>query len=500
MEPQVFDLLVYLIVNRNRVVSRSELFDSLWKGKVVTDATLGVRLKDVRKAIGDSGKKQAFIKTIRGRGYQFVSEIEESPANTAKTTIQSAVNEQSTKAQIQNQPSIVVLPFSNLCQNDSDDYFIDSLTDDITVNLSHYRELLVIDHHSAIADRDGINNDEKFALALGVEYLVRGSVRHSGEQIKVSVQLVEAMTGRTLWAVQMDRKFDELFTLEDEIVSKIVSSLISMIESESSTRATRKPPSSMTAYDCLSKAKPNITSYHPEKNAAARDMLVQAIELDPGFATAYAYLSWSCAAEAESHWCADQQKTLDRAIEYAQQALKIDEFDSNAHTGMAWALMYKKKFELSEIHVDRAIECNPNNYHAYCIKTFLLAYTGRDSDVTACGAATLKRNPFAPDDCLIAMIISRYLSGQYELALEMLDRIRAPGEASEILRAASLAQLGRDEEVAPAAAKAREYCDGLSQGKEWLLLSPFKHRKDLQYLIEGMDKAGISSNSGRSES
>ena len=137
VEPQVFDLLVYLIVNRNRVVSREELFDSLWKGKVVTDATLGVRLKDVRKAIGDSGDKQAFVKTIRGRGYQFVGKIEESPTASGKTIIKSAVIGQSTEAETENQPSIVVLPFSNLGQNPADDYFIDSLTDDITVRLSH---------------------------------------------------------------------------------------------------------------------------------------------------------------------------------------------------------------------------------------------------------------------------------------------------------------------------------------------------------------------------
>ena len=491
IEPQVFDLLVYLIANRNRVIPRDELLDNLWKGKIVTDATLGVRLKDVRKAIGDSGDRQAYIKTIRGRGYQFVGEVDESPTETAETTTQAGATEANAPSPYQ--PSVVVLPLTNQGRNSDDDYFVDSLTDDITVNLSHYRELLVIDHHSAIADRGDSINDEQFALAMDVEYLVRGSVRHFGEQIKVSIQLVEAATGRSLWAAQMDRQLDELFTLEDEIVARIVSSLASMIESESSARATRKPPNSMTAYDFVSKAKQSISSYHPEKNAAARDLLIQAIELDPEFPTAYAYLSWSCAAEAESHWCTDQQKTLDRAIDYAQQALSLDEFDSNAHTGMAWALMYQKKFELSEIHVDRAIECNPNNYHAYCIKTFLLAFTGRTSDVTACGAMTLKRNPLAPDDCLMAMVISRYLSGEYEAALEMLDRIRAPGEASETMRAICLAQLGRDEDALPAAARAHSYSDGISQGQEWLLLSPFKHPEDLQNLVEGLKKAGMLS-------
>ena len=495
VEPQVFDLLVYLIVNRNRVVSRHELLDTLWKGKVVTDATLGVRLKDVRKAIGDNGSRQALIKTVRGRGYQFIGKVEESIPETAANSTHA--NEQDVKAAAPTQPSVVVLPFSNLGRSPGDEYLVNGLTDDITVNLSHYRELLVIDHHSAIADRGGIASDEQFALALGVEYLVRGSVRHFESRIKLSAQLVEAATGRSLWAVQMDRALEELFTLEDEIIARIVSSLVSMIETESSARAVRKSPGNMNAYDCVSKAKQDLASYDPEKNAAARALLVHATELDPGFSTAYAYLSWSCAAEAETHWCTRQSKILDQAIDYAQQALVIDEFDSNAHTGMAWALMYQKKFELAEIHVDRAIECNPNNYHAYCIKTFLLALTGRASDVTACGAATLKRNPLAPDDCLMAMVISRYLSSEYELALQLLDRIRAPGEASETMRAASLAQLGKDEEADAAANRAREFCDGLSQGKEWLLLSPFKNPQDLQNLVEGLEKSGVLSNNDR---
>ena len=150
IEPQVFDLLVYLIANRNRVIPRDELLDNLWKGKIVTDATLGVRLKDVRKAIGDSGDRQAYIKTIRGRGYQFVGEVDESPTETAETTTQAGATEANAPSPYQ--PSVVVLPLTNQGRNSDDDYFVDSLTDDITVNLSHYRELLVIDHHSAIAD------------------------------------------------------------------------------------------------------------------------------------------------------------------------------------------------------------------------------------------------------------------------------------------------------------------------------------------------------------
>jgi TolB-like protein len=273
VEPQVFDLLVYLLENRNRLVTRDELLENLWKGKVVTDSALGARIKDARKAVGDNGKQQNIIKTIHGRGYQFVAKVETS----------SGVDK-GIAPPPPDQPSIVVLPFENLSEAQDSDYFADGLTKDIIANLCCYRELFVIDSHSAFMFRDSNFGAENFARQVAVEYIVRGSIRRADERVRISVELVEATSGRMIWTEKLERTLDDVFDLEDEVSSKIASSLAGHIENVGISRAVRKPPESMTAYDYVLRARQYSDSYEQEEIATLRSLLGEAIRLDPRYA------------------------------------------------------------------------------------------------------------------------------------------------------------------------------------------------------------------------
>lgn len=503
VEPQVFDLLVYLVEHKDRVVTRGELLENLWKGKVVSDSALGARLKDARKAVGDSGKKQEVIKTIHGRGYQFISPIKESKPGSFSEKVYPS-NQQEISADrvlavaaglpvptLTEKPSIVVLPFIYLGTESDDEYFANGLTEDIIANLCRYRELFVIDHHSASAYRDGITDTEHFAKELGVEYVTKGNIRRSGDQIRISAQLIEAATGKTMWADHLDRKFDELFTLEDEVAAKVASSLVSHIESESIARAARKHPDNMTAFDCFIRARPKIHSYDPDQIASARSLLEQAIELDPGYAAAYAYLAFSFCIESDSPWGISRHEAIESAATYARKAVSLDNFDSDAHAAMGEAYTKQRKFELAETHLDRAIECNPNDYNAFCVKSWLLSFIGRASDVMVCGANALHLNPLAPDYCLLAIIVAHYTEGRYDAALEMLLRIQEPDENSEAWRAACLAQLGRDAEAHVAAANAIEMGGDFIQEPDWLDIWTFKNPQDLNHFIDGLNKSGV---------
>ena len=388
-------------------------------------------------------------------------------------------------------PSIVVLPFIYLGTESDDEYFAAGLTQDIIANLCRYRELFVIDHHSASAYRDGITDTKHFANELGVEYVTKGNIRRSGDQIRISAQLIEAATGKTMWADHLDRKFDELFTLEDEVAAKVASSLVSHIESESTARAARKHPDNMTAFDCFIRARPGIHSYDPDQTASARRLLEQAIELDPEYAAAYAYLADSYCIESESPWGLSRQEALELAVAHGRKAVSLDEFDSDAHTAMGWAYLNQMKYDLAEVHLDRAIECNPNDYNAFCTKSWLLSFNGCASEVMVCGANALHLNPLAPDNCLLAIIVGHYTEGRYDAALEMLTRIQEPDENTEAWRAACLAQLGRDDEAHVAAANAIEM-DGDFIGKpDWLGIWCFKNPQDLNHFIDGLNKAGV---------
>ena len=489
IEPQVFDLLVYLIENKDRVVTRDEALENLWKGKVVTDSALGARIKQARKAVGDNGDRQGVIKTFHGRGYQFIAEVTESPTQKGSEKMEPLASRE--VFSLPDKPSIAILPFQNMSDDPEQEYFSDGLTTDIIANLCRYRELWVIDPHSAFANRKGSANTEQFAYELGVEYVAKGNIRRSGDQVRISAQLIEVVTGKTIWAEHIDRKFEELFVLEDEVANRIASNLVNHIEDESSARAARKHPENMTAFDCVIRARQNVESYDPDQNASARRLLEKAIKLDPEYASAYAHLAFSYCIESESSWGMSRQEAAECAVANARQAVALDEFDSDAHVGLGWAFLNQKKYELAEIHLDRAIECNPNDYGAYCVKSWLLSLSGRRSEVIVCAMNAFHLNPLAPDNCLLAIIIAHYTESRYDDALEMLTRVREPDANSEAWRAASLAQLGRDDEAHVAAATAIEFGGDFIQHQDWLDIWAFKNPGDLNHFIDGLHKSGV---------
>jgi len=489
VEPQVFDLLVYLLENRDRVVTRGELLENLWKGKVVTDSALGARIKDARKSVGDSGDRQEIIKTFHGRGYQFIAEVSTSPFIKQATAALDSL-----EPSLPDKPSVAVLPFENLGEESASDYFADGLTRDISTNLCRYRELLVIDSHSAFEYREVHSTIEDFARQLGVHYLASGSIRHAGSRIRISAQLVEAATGKMIWGDNLERAYEDVFTLEDEVAARIASSLASHIEVESVARAAHKQPDSMSAFDCVLRARQYQDSYDQDEIEAARALLGRAIEIDPRYAAAYACLAQTYVVESESSWCSARQEALEQTIQLSQKATALDEFDSFAHMVMGWAYMYLEKFDLAEVHLDRAIDCNPNDYDAYCIKSWLLAFTGRGAEVSVCGARALQLNPLAPDQCLSGIATARYTEGNYVSALEMLERVGDPSDQSEALRAACLFQLGRESESRRAAARAVDLGGEFLQQKEWSDQYPFKQSDDREHFLNGLYKAGVLKN------
>jgi TolB-like protein/DNA-binding SARP family transcriptional activator len=388
-------------------------------------------------------------------------------------------------------PSIVVLPFVCIGDVSDNDYFAECLTDDLIAILSRYRELFVIHAKSAFAYREDSDDSSSFACQLGVGYVAKGNIRRSGEQIRISAQLIDVTTGKTMWAEHMDRNFNDLFALEDEVSAKIASRLVSHIEDKSSTLAARKHPRDLTAFDCVIRGRHNAKSFDSEENKSGRQLLERAIQLDPEYARAYAYLAESLCIEADTDWCKSRREAIEKAVSYARKAIALDEFDSVAHEAMGQAYLYQKKFDLAGIHLDRAIDCNPNSYSAYCTKIWLLALTGRASEVTVCGSTALHLNPLAPDDCLFGMIIAYYTEGQYEDAIELLARIQEVNEFSESWRAACLAQLGREDEARLAAANAIEIGGDFIQNEDWLELWAFKNPDDLAHLVDGLNKSGV---------
>jgi TolB-like protein/tetratricopeptide (TPR) repeat protein len=224
--PQVFDLLDYLIRNRERVVSKDDLISAVWNGRVVSDAALTTRLNAARSAIGDTGEKQRLIKTLPRKGFRFVGKVEESERPIVAPADSSAHSGDTTLSQLTApRLSIVVLPFANVGGDPEQDYFVDGVTECLTTDLSRMRGAFVIARNSAFSYKGKAIDVRQVGRELNVRYVLEGSVQRSGKRLRVNVQLIDAESGQHLWAERFEKPVADLFDMQDEIVSRLTRQL-----------------------------------------------------------------------------------------------------------------------------------------------------------------------------------------------------------------------------------------------------------------------------------
>ena len=237
--PQVFDLLDYLIRNRERVVSKDDLISAVWNGRIVSDAALTTRLNAARSAIGDTGEKQRLIKTLPRKGFRFVGTVRE-----AQRPVIAPVGSAQSGETAQTSPSpprlsIVVLPFANLSGDPEQDYFVDGVTENLTTDLSRIGGLFVIARNSAFSYKGKAIDVRQVGRELNVRYVLEGSVQRSGKRLRVNVQLIDAESGKHLWAERFDKPVADLFDMQDEIVSRLAHTLGAQLIVAEARRAER---------------------------------------------------------------------------------------------------------------------------------------------------------------------------------------------------------------------------------------------------------------------
>src|SRR5262249_2203471 len=243
VEPQVFDLLVHLIQHRDRVVSKDDLFASIWHGRVISESALFNRINAARSAMGDTGERQGLIKTLPRRGVRFVGAVREEESGLA------APEPHKPSPGIADKPSIAVLPFVNLSGDPEQDYFIDGVVEDIITALSRNHAFFVIARNSSFTYKDKPVDIKQVARELGVRYVLEGSVRKSGNRVRVTAQLIEAESGHHLWADRFDGDLVDIFDLQDQLVTRVVGAIAPQLEKAEIERAKREPTSNPAAYD-----------------------------------------------------------------------------------------------------------------------------------------------------------------------------------------------------------------------------------------------------------
>src|SRR5689334_11669517 len=244
--PQVFDVLAYLVTNREQVVSKDQLLDAVWGGRIVSESTLASHINAVRKAIGDSGEEQRLIRTVARKGFRFVGEVQEAPAvHAAPEPSQQAAAKPLT---LPSRPSIAVLPFVNLSGDPLQDYFADGVVEDIIAALSRNRWLFVIARNSSFTYKDRVVEVTQVGRELGVRYVLEGSVRKSANRMRITGQLIDATTGAHIWADRFEGTLEDVFDLQDKMSESIVGAIAPQLEFAEIERAVHKPTDSLDAY------------------------------------------------------------------------------------------------------------------------------------------------------------------------------------------------------------------------------------------------------------
>jgi TolB-like protein/Tfp pilus assembly protein PilF len=386
-------------------------------------------------------------------------------------------------------PSIAVLPFDNLSGQPEDTYFSDGITEDIITGLARFRSLFVIARNSSFAFRGKTIDMAEIGRRLGVSYLLEGSVRRSGERVRITAQLIDAATGVHLWAERYDRKLDDIFAVQDDVAQTIVSTLAGRIEDARLQQVLHKPTTNLVAYDCWLRGMAYFRGYADDDNQNAYDMFKRAVKLDARYALAHAYhaLVW---VALHGHASAPAG-VLDEALATATHALELDPQESRCHRILSHIWIMRRDFSTAEHHLRRAVDLNPNDADAKVSMGNLLALRGRPEEALIWIDAAMRLNPLYPTWYNVFLGIALYSLRRYEEAAQALHRLSNRGYWSRARLAACYGQLGRTKD-------AEAEVIAILQQKPDFTIDDFLHRdvllertEDRELLRDGLIKAGL---------
>jgi len=453
LEPLVFDLLVYLILNRDRVVTRNELLHNLWKGKVVTDAALGARLKDARKAVQDSGTKQTVIKTFHGRGYRFIADVSDSiSSQTAKPDVKTSLR--SRALPLPDKPSIAVLPFSNISGDPEQEYFCDGITEDITTALSRIPRLFVIARHSTVVYKDRSIEVDKVAAEQGVRYVLEGSVRKSSNLVRISAQLVDTISNIHCWADRYDRKLDDIFDVQDDITRNVSIAVQIKLTAGEDAKLWAGGTSNVKAWDSFVRGNALMEDHVQEHNREARRLAEFALSLDPEYANAWVLLGFTHFEDCQWNWSKSSDQSTLSAEEAAIKAIELDELNPDGFLLLAAVRAQQNNFEEVNEAAKTAYLLSPNSSHTLAYYSWMLNREGRYRDSIQHMEKAIRLCPIHPPWYLHLLSISYFsiddLENAYQASTRFLSLINTDSSLyveNSVWLAIYLNTMGRTEEA-----------------------------------------------------
>ena len=491
IEPQVFDLLAYLVQHGDRVVTKDDLFAAVWKGRFVSESALTTRINAARTALGDSGEAQRLIRTLRGRGVRFVGDVRVS-RDTSRTTAEAPPT-----LALPDRPSIAVLPFANLSGDPEQEYFADGMVDDILSALSRIRWLFVIARHSSFIYKLRSADVQQIGRELGVRYVVEGSVRKSGNRVRIVAQLIETEGGAHIWADRFEGDLRDIFALQDEITERVVAGVESNVQPAEIRRARAKPTDSLTAYDLYLRALPAWFGQTLSDYDRADGLLAKAIEMDPEYAEALGTFTDSICNRTIQGWHESWTRGVDEACRLAGRALIAGPDNSTCVVSAAFAYgVLADQFEEGLELANRAVMLHPNSVLVRYRAAAVYVVCGEiDKTIAQCEAAC-RMNPLDSKRPAIATLstlsCAHYFARRFEEAIQAGKRALTFAPQANIARkyvAASLAHLGRIDEARAEIAELIKYQPSASLAL--FRRRQFRHKWMHEMNFEDLRKAGL---------
>jgi TolB-like protein len=455
--------------------------------------------RDLMQFLADVGRRSDALRQYqicaevldRELGAEPSQETQELFAGLKKTSTAAAVSSASTPKEERTKadhPTMAVLPFENL-SGEENAYFVDGLVEDLITSLSCFRSLLVIARGSSFAYRNSELTDQAIAAQLGAQFLVRGSIQRAGNRVRINVQLLDARTGLTVWGHRYDREIEDVFVLQDEITSTLVSTLAGRVEAARLAQARKAPAERLDAYDYLLRGK----DYHHRFTADDCDRCIQmfehAIERDPTYAVAYAWLGCGL-GQAMVFGLDDIPKLVDRAQAAAERGLELDQDESECHRILAQVNLTRGDLSRAFRHQERALKLNPNDDRSVCAMGEILSFLGRHEEAEQWVRKSMRLNPYHPERYWTHLVRPLLHLGRCSEALEALEHIGHLRRDDHVYAVAASAGSG-DEAALENAVQALRVDVPDFDGLQFVATLPYERAADRELIHGALVTAGF---------
>ncbi len=392
-----FDILQALLDRPNELVGKDELFDAAWPGLSVEENTLQVHVSSLRKALGPS-----LIVTVHGRGYKYAG-----PPPVAADQTGTA------PGRLDRKPLIAVLPFGNLSGDPDQQYFSDGITEDIITRLSKYRILSVVGQHSSFAMRGRDEDLGEVRGKLSADFVLTGSIRKSGQRVRVSARLTDPATGNAVWAENYDRPLEDIFDLQDEVAALIASTLMGRVEAEASARH-GGIARDVTSYEQVLRGIWHFNSFTMDGNEKAAALFRDALAINPANAEA---LRWLSSYHVISWLMNHDRDQLAKSVELGKRAVELDPSSAMCHTALGFALLWAEGCDAATAVYRKAFQANPGDPNVLAEMALLNIYKGEDESADELLGQAEKLNPLPPLSYAEFRGIAAFARGAYAEAL-----------------------------------------------------------------------------------